>query len=166
MPADPIEFRIVKSLQAALRLIATSGGYHYTVQGLAVKLDPEHEIEKLIPGADPPFGPPRPFFVLDMTGNDAFEYPERSGRVRRVMPVTVFAIHDSDPTDDDSKLEVFNRLCADIETALVASGSHGGLSMGVTLRSRRMHDREGQEILAQVSGEVPLHRRYGFPNDP
>lgn len=173
MPADPIEFRIVQSLQTALKGIKVPG-YHHDVKGTAVKLDPEHKVEDLIPGADPPFGPSRPWLVLDVSPSPTFEYLERPMRVRVEMPFIVYAIHDSDPTDDDAKLRTFFRLCADVEQSLVddfggpaGSGiARGGLATLTTVTGRSMRDREGQEVWAQVAGSVVLHRGFGAPNGP
>lgn len=164
MPAEPIELRIVQSLQAGLKLIKTADGYHYTAAGSAVKLDPDHEVEKLVPGADAPFGPPRPFFVLDVSASPSFEYVERTNRVTIEMPFIVHAVHDSDPTDDDGKARTYLRLFADIEKALAANQQHGGLAFSTLITGRTMGELDGQAVLARVSGSVRLHRGLGEPN--
>ena len=163
MPADPIEFRIVKSLQAALKTISTASGYHYTVQGLAVKLDPEHKVEELIPGADPPFGPPRPWMVLDVSASASYGYFPSNQR-RGDMPFTLHIIHDSDVVDDDAKLKTFFRLVADGEQALAVDIARGGLAVDTVITGRTMRDNEGQEVWAQLVGHVRYHSEYGKPN--
>lgn len=172
MLPEPIEFRIVQSLQAALKGIKTADGYHHTVKGWAVKLDPDHNVEDLIPGGSEPLGPPRPWIVLDVSPTPSFDYMERPMRVRIAMPFVVHAVHDSDPTDDDAKLRTFFRLCADVEQSLVddfggpaGSGiARAGLAVMTTVTGRSMRDREGQEVWAQVAGNVVLHREFGAPN--
>jgi hypothetical protein len=163
MPATPIQFRITESLQASLKKIVSGQLYHYTVKGWAVKLDPDHEVERLVLGADPPAGPPRPFLVLDMSQAPAFIYDERNDRPTVVMPFTVHAFHDTNPEDDSSALLTYFSLCADVETALRTNTNHGGLAMTtlVTGHSMRM---VGQEVRAQVQGRVELKRFYGSPN--
>lgn len=161
---EPIEFRIVQSLQAALKGIRIASGYHHDVAGLAVKLDPDHKAEELIPGADPPFGPPRPFLVL-VLGPDEFIH-EPASQIRLRMPFVVLAAHDSDVEDDDSKLGTYHRLCADIEKAVATDITRGGLACDTRLLNRVMREREsgGREVWAQVTGEVRVYRSYGAPN--
>lgn len=163
MPADPIEFRIVQSIQTALKGIKTADGYHHTVKGWAVKLDPEHKVEDLIGGANDPIGPPRPFIVLELPAAEEFQYFP-SNQIRLAKPFVVHAINNSDPTEDDAKLRAFHRLCADVETAIAVDITRGGLAVDTRILGRQMREHDGQEIWAQVAVQVNLHRTYGAPN--
>jgi hypothetical protein len=162
---EPREFRIVENLHAALQAIKTADGYHYTVQGTAVKLDPNHESEKLIPGTDPPFGPPRPFVLLDLSRPDEFDFPERSGRVRVTRPFDIGWVHDSDTTDDASLLRTYFRGLADVETAIVKDISRGELAYETRILNRQMREPLGRQVWAIVSGEIVTTRNYGAPNE-
>lgn len=164
MPLEPLEFRIVQHLHTALKAMSTSAGYHYTVQGSAVKLDPNHKSEELIPGTDQPIGPPRPFVLLDLSRPDVFEFPERSGRVRVRRTFDVAWVNDSDPSEDASLLKTFFRGLADVEKAIVADVSRGGLATETRILSRQMREPSGREVWAIVTGEIVAHRVYGAPN--
>lgn len=164
MPLEPNEFRIVEDLHAALKGIKKADGYHYDVAGAAVKLDPNHESEKLIPGADPPFGPPRPFILLDISQPDVFEFLERAGRARITRPFVIAWVNDSDPTDDASLLRTFFRGLADVEQAIAKDHTRGGLASETRVLSRQMREPNGGEVWALVSGDIVTHREYGAPN--
>lgn len=163
MLAEPIEFRILQSLQTALKGISVSAGYHHTVAGMAVKLDPDHQVEDLIPGANEPIGPPRPWMVLEFTEAEPPEYSPANQMLIKT-PFIVHAIHDTDPSDDGAKLRTFHRLCADVEQAIAVDITRGGLVTDTRVLGRRLRDREGQEVWAEVSGEVRYRRTYGAPN--
>src|SRR4051812_41593562 len=109
---EPIEFRIVQSLQTALRDISIANGYHHDVAELAVKLDPDVDVELLI--GDSPL---RPYFLLAVAPDQwAIKFAPNGMEI--TMPFTVNAVHTSDVTDDDDWIRTFYRLCADVEQAL------------------------------------------------
>ena len=159
---EPIEFRIMQSLQTALKSINTVNGYHHTVNGFAVKLDPDHKVEDLIGGANDPIGPPRPFIVLAPLPME-FNY-EPANQLLMRMPFMIHAFHDSDPTDDNAKLATYHRLCADVETALAADITRGGLATDTIILTQQMRDHDGQFVEAQIPGQVRYRRTYGAPN--
>ena len=160
---EPLEFRIAQSLQTALKLPSVASGYHYDVAGTAVKLDPNHEAGDLIPGANPPSGPPRPFILLDLSAPDIFEYGQ-SNEVIVLRPFTVVWVHDSDPADDDSLLKTYFRGLADVEKALATDITRGALASDTRILNREMREPEGREVWALVTGQVRSHRTYGAPN--
>ena len=143
--------------------ISVAGGYHYDLAAMAVKLDPNHEMEDLIPGANSPVGPPRPFALLDLSAPDVFEYGQ-SNQVIVLRPFTVVWVHDSDVSDDDSLLNTYFRGLADVEKALATDITRGALASDTRILSREMREPEGREVWALVSGQVRSHRTYGAPN--
>jgi hypothetical protein len=155
--SEPLEFRIVQSLQTALRGISVGSGYHYDVEALAVKLDPNHNVEDLV-GSEGK----RPFVILALSPDLFTYYP--AGQLRLQMPFIIHAVHDADPTDDDARLQTYFRLCADVEAAIAADGTRGELATDTRILEREMHEMDGQQVWAMVKGEVLEHRGYGAPN--
>ena len=159
MPADPIEFRIVQHLQTALLAISMAGGYHHDVTALAVKLDPDQNVEALIA----PDGP-RPFLVLDPQP-ETWDYAEMPNMVHLVFPVTVHWIGAAVPDDDDSRLQSFFRGCADIEQAITQDGERGGLAVGTRIVKRTLDLAVGgTQVWALVDLEIHVRRTFGQPN--
>ncbi|HXG88769.1 MAG TPA: hypothetical protein VNJ02_10570 [Vicinamibacterales bacterium] len=156
---EPIEFRAVQNLQAALAGISTGGGYHYTVQASAVKLDPNHKVEDLVA----PNGP-RPFVLVDL-GDEKWEYAPGKQIRRLTLPVTVWWVSDTTPTDDNSLLQTYFRGCADIEQAIAQDISRGGLCTDTRIVKRGLNRiGEGSQVWAGVELELWFHRPYGQPN--
>jgi hypothetical protein len=157
MPQDPIEFRIMQNLQSSLRSISKAGGYHHDVDNLAVKLDPNHEVESLV-GSES-F---RPFLILEY-GSQEFEFLPASQIITRV-PLTIHAVDDSDVADDDSWMHTYLTLCSDIEQAVAVDTTRGGLATDTRILDRLIHRIEGREVWAMNRCEIRVHRTYGAPN--
>ena len=158
MPA-PTEFRILQNLQNALKAITTGGGYHYSVAANAVKLDLNAGVEALVS----PDGP-RPFIVIEL-GAERWKYDESGQQVGLVLPWTVYWVHDSDPTQDDSLLETYYRGCADVERAVAIDVNRGGLAQATRVVDRTLDRRVGgSEVWAVVDGECWLRRTFGQPD--
>ena len=153
---EPIEYRAVRSLQAALQSIAVAAGYHYTVQGLAVRLDPDQAVEDLIP----PEGL-RPFIVIGIE-RERWTY-EPASELDLVQPVSVFWVHLPETLTDEGRLLTYFRGCADVEKAISVDFDRGGLASDTRIVGRERALR-GQEIWAALSVEMTLHRQYGQPN--
>src|SRR5580765_1912965 len=96
----PTEYQIVTNLRTALQRMAVTGGYHFDIQALAVKLDPNCDVESLIA----PDGP-RPFVVLEVKA-DTWSYSP-ANRATIVLPLTIHWVSDSSPVDDESRLLTF-----------------------------------------------------------
>lgn len=158
MAPEPIEFQIVQNLQAALQAIAVAGGYHYDVAGAAVKLDPNQDIESLIaPGGA------RPFIVIEVTP-ETWQYQPAS-QVLMTIPVTVYWVTDSDPTSDPSKMQTFFRGCADVERAIAADVTRGGLAVDTRITKRELSKEiDGAQVWAVIDTEISLYRTYGAPD--
>lgn len=157
MVDEPLEFRIVQNLQTALRNISVANGYHHDFQALAVKLDPNQDVESLI--GDEAL---RPFLILALSP-DSYEYFPAE-QIRLLMPFVIHAVDNTDPTDDDSKLKNYLRLCADVETAIAIDSTRGELATDTRIFEREMHEFDGQQVWAMVKGEIREHRTYGAPN--
>jgi hypothetical protein len=154
---EPITFRIVQNLQAALAAISIAGGYFHDVADTAVKLDPNVDVETLI--GDQKL---RPFLIIEV-GQEPLEY-QPAKRVKQRVPIIVHAVHDSDPTDDNSYLKTFTRLCADVEQAIAKDISRGGIASDTRVVTTEFKSFEGQLVWALVSIEILAHRSYGAPN--
>lgn len=159
MMTEPLEFRIVQNLQTALRSISVANGYHHDIAPLAVKLDPNHDVESLI--GDQAL---RPFLMLELLP-DKYDYSEASaGHVLLLIPFVIHAVNDTDPTDDDEMLKTYQRLCADVEQAIAEDITRGDLATDTRIFSRELHEIEGQRVWAILTGEIREHRKYGAPN--
>lgn len=158
---EPIEYQIALNVQNTLKGIAVASGYFHTVASLAVKLDPNHKVEDLIAGANPP--PPRPWLVLEWL-QDQIEYDERPNRVKIQQLGVIHLVHNTDPTDDTSKMKTFFRLCADAEQALAVDVTRGSLAYETRVLGRTMSELERNEIWVSVAFVVVGKRTYGKPN--
>jgi hypothetical protein len=157
---EPISFRIVQNLQAALRAIAVAGGYHNDVAAIAVKLDPNNAVEAIkAPGG------PRPLALLQVDP-ERWRY-DQANQVKLVMPVKVHWIQESDATDDNSRMQVFFRGCADVEQAITQDLSRGGLAVDTrVVKNTFMNDddTDSSQVWAAIELEVQFHRVFGLPN--
>ncbi len=157
MPQDPIEFRIVQNLQSALKNISKSGGYHHDIDALAVKLDPNHDVESLI-GEEPLL----PFLALEY-GPQVFEYQPAS-QIITIVPLTIHAVGDSDTEDDDSLMLTYLTLCADVEQAIAVDTTRGGLATDTRIVDRFIHEIAGRRVWAENRCQIRIYRTYGAPN--
>ena len=154
---EPVEYRIVLSLQAALQAIAVAAGFFYDVQGFAVKLDANSTVEDLIGDSRA-----RPFYVLEATA-DAFEY-QKAYRVNVTMPIKIHAVHDSDVTKDESWIQTYYRLQADIEKAVAKDIRRGELATDTRILTREFQTFNGSQVWATSHLEILVPRIYGAPN--
>jgi hypothetical protein len=159
---EPRSFLIVQNLQAALRAIAVSGGFHYDVASVAVKLDPNQANDAI--KAD---GAPRPLILIQV-GPERRDY-QPANDMRMVLPLTIHWVHESDGTDDSSRMQTFLRGCADVEQAIVGVNGEGLSRGGLAIDTRIVQcinndDIDGSEVWAQIEVEIPLFRQYGQPN--
>ena len=156
--AEPLELQIIENLKTAVEGISVAAGFFHDVAALAVKLDPDHDVALLI--RDTPL---RPFFFMTVSISP-FKYVEKPNGILLLMNFAIHAVHDTDPTVDDSMLKTYFRLCADIEKAISVDISRGGLATDTKILNGKMHELEGQQVWAEVTGEIREHRTYGKPN--
>lgn len=154
--AEPIEYRILRHLQATLAAITVAGGYHYDLMDVAVKLDPNTDVDSLIA----PDGP-RPFAVISVKPEE-WAY-EPAFQLRLGMPLNIFWIGVADQTRDEARMELFFRGCADVEQAIAVDPSRGGYAADTRIVSRECGG-DGAEVWAKVGVVIPLRRTYGQPN--
>ena len=157
MPLDPIAFRIMQNLQSALKNISVAGGYHHDIAALAVKLDPNHDVESLV--GDESL---RPFIILEY-GSQSFEYHPASQIITKI-PVSIHAVHDSDTSDDDSWMRTYLRLCADVEQAIAIDTTRGDLATDTRILDIAVHRIDGREVWAETACEIRVYREFGAPN--
>lgn len=156
---DPVEYQVIRNLQAALQAISVAGGYHFDVAATAVKLDPNQNIEALVAPAGP-----RPFVLLDVTPPERWTYQPAS-QLRLALPLTIHWVSDSVPTSDESKMQTFFKGCADVEQAIAVDVTRGGLAVDTRIIRRALDPNiDGSQVWALIETEVQLHRTYGKPN--
>lgn len=155
---EPVEYRVLANLKAALQAIATSGGYFYTVDDAAVKLDPNVDVETLIGDAKA-----RPFVLIEAFPEEWEYQPALQLEMR--MPVTVHWVHQMTETADEVRLLTFFRGCADVETAITRDITRGGLAIDTRITKRALFkELDGAEVWAQLALEIRVYRTYGAPN--
>lgn len=165
---EPIEYRILLNLQAALAAMTVAGGYYFTVGATAVKLDPNSDVESLIE----PSGP-RPFVLIEVR-KERWEYFP-ANEVRLVLPFTVHWIPDFPTAGVDASLpQMYFRGCADVEKAIAVDpgrgtypdASQGSLAIDTRITGRRMREIENDSSIAwaMVDIDIPLRRTFGVPS--
>lgn len=154
---EPIGFRIVQNLQAALRNISIANGYHHDVASVAIKLDPDQDAQDLVGAAAV-----RPFILLEPLV-DEFSY-QPAMRTRVEMPVTIHAVHDSDVAVDDSWMQTYFRLAADVEQAIAGDITRGGLAVDTRILECDRSDLGGGLVWVMVRTRIVVIRGYGAPN--
>jgi len=158
MAPEPIDYLVIRNLQTALLLMTVATGYHFDVAALAVKLDPNQDVEAIIA----PEGP-RPFLILEVTP-ETWEYVPAS-QVVLSLPVRIHWIADSDPTVDESFVETFFRGCADIERAIAPDHTRGGHATDTRIVTRAYDTLfGGAQVWAKVDLLIRIDRTYGQPD--
>lgn len=170
--AEPIEYRIVRHLQASLAAASVAAGFFYSLSSVGVKFDPNVDVEMLTDASQGV----RPFCLIQVAPERWEYYP--SMQVKLSMPVTVHWLHDAHPVadidigeptapSDEDRIQLFFRGCADIERALVGTPElvgRGGLATDTRLTKRTMNpDIDSQLVHAMVDVDITLHRTYGQP---
>lgn len=153
---EPRDFRILQSLQAALQAISADDGYFHTVQSVAVKLDPNADVEDLIGQSAV-----RPFALLEIA-HQPFTY-QPSFRVSYDIDVKVHFVTDSDVTNDDSFLKTITRLWADVETAVTQDVTRGGDATDTRIGAPDFRSFDGGLAWAIVPLVIRVNRSYGAP---
>jgi hypothetical protein len=155
---EPIEYTAVRALQTALLAISVAGGYHYTVEAGAVKMDPNTDVESLIP----PDGP-RPFVILEVQPERRTHEPASQLVVDRAFTVYwVYRLSAADASVDEAWMRAFFRGCADVEEAIEAAQTAIGFE---TLVERCAADQSfGSEVWAVIDVSMQIRRTLGQPN--
>lgn len=156
MSPEPIEYRIVLDVQTALRGIAVSDGYHYDVVSAAVKLDPDQDVESMVP----PDGA-RPLVIIEVSPETWVYHP--ASQVVVQMPIRLHWIRHFDSTADESFVQTYFRGCADLERALALRPDRGGLARDTRIVNRA-YDKLGGQIWAKVDLSIQVDRTFGAPD--
>jgi hypothetical protein len=154
--SDAVEYLIIRDLQTTLRAIAVSAGYHFDVSSVAVKLDPNQDVESIIA----PNGA-RPLMIVEVNP-EKFEYHPAS-QVVIVMKPRIHWINDSDPTVDESFVQTYFNGCADIERAVAKRPNRGGYATDTTIVGRE-YDTLGAQVWAKVDLNIRVDRTFGAPD--
>ncbi len=157
---EPREYQIVRNVQAALLSMTLAGGYHFSVQAAAVKLNADVDVDALVGETAL-----RPFLILEVFP-ETWEYALH-GVVALRLPLRVHWAHEIDEVTDEARMQMFFRGCADIERALAVDVSRGGLANDTRVISRQLHrrpDGDGAEVWAMVDLEIRTRRTYGQPD--
>ena len=158
---EPLDYRVLLGLQAALEAIKHSAGFFFTVAGSAVKFEPNTDIGGLVlpAGARP--------FVLIQVLPESWEFFERPDGLRQTLRTRVHWVHESmAPTSDLDRMLTYTRGCADVERALAPSTgdrSLGGQAYDVRITGRRLEDTDISQVWAVLDVSVIFHRTYGRP---
>jgi hypothetical protein len=155
---EPLEHQIVLDVQTALQGIAIASGYFYDVAAAAVSVDPADHIEALTGVLDL-----QPFLIVEVSPGRQIEYLPAS-RMRETIPIDITAAADAAPLVATSRLNVFQRLKADVEKAIVADVTRSGLAVDTRITDVQMGMMVGgARVLAVVSADVRVYREYGAP---
>lgn len=154
----PAEYAVLANLRDAIAAIRVGDGYYYDVLGTGVKLDPNQDVDSLV---DP--SGPRPFVILALNGDGWTHMPAMRARID--LEATIYWMHDSDPTRDADAIQTYLQGCADIERALVADLTRGGLVTDTRIvRRSRDTSVDGSLIVAEIGILMPMIRTYGEPS--
>lgn len=156
--SEPIEYLIVRDVQAALQAATVAGGYHYGIALAAVKLDPNHEAEEMVA----PDGP-RPYVLIEVLP-DAWQYAP-SNDATLATKLNIHWVHETDPTRDEDLLRRYYRGCADVERALMQDISRGGRAVDTRITSRACgQETDGAQVWATLTVEIHQVRTCGAPD--
>jgi hypothetical protein len=154
--SDSVRLQVLKNLQTTLQGM-TGAGYHYPVgDNSQVSLDPT--VNMLTRG-----GPDLPFFLIEPTpdGNREF-YP--SEQIVENLIVNISARYDAASDDPLSKVTVWENLAADLEVALEADVTRGGLVVDTRCSTPQPFTGVGSNVVILVQPVImKLYRRYGTP---
>lgn len=151
--AEPIEFQIVQNVQAVLQAISVANGYFYDVRGTGVKLNPDYDVEALVAE-----DAARPWITLEVTPEGWTFQP--SNRVTLEMPMRVHWFNDDDQCSDEDLLRMCYRAYSDIEKAVSADHSRGGLAVDTRIVTR-FAAFQGSAVWVAVDLAVKVIRTYG-----
>ena len=156
---EPIEYDVLLDLQTALRAISIAGGYHHDVESAAVSVDPHDEIEILTGQLAH-----NPYFTISVSPGRTLQY-QPAMQVLEVIPVDITAAADATALVATSRLQTFQRLCADVEQALAVDITRGARAVDTRVLEKSMGMMVGgTRVIAAIQAEVRLYRTYGEPN--
>ena len=82
-----------------------------------------------------------------------------------MLPVTIHWVGESYPHIDESRMQTFFRGCADVERAIGADPTRGGLAVDTRILQRTEDDSTaGAQVWAVIDTEIRLYRTDGQPD--
>lgn len=159
MPS-PNEFLVLQSLQQALKGISVAAGYHYDLVNIAVKLDPNQDVESFLAE----IAGPRPVIILAVQPDQWVYRP--AGYVEITLAIDIHWFNDTDPKDDNSLWETYFKGCADVEQAIAIDPTRGNRVADTRIVQRTaFRPRQSSSMAwAQISTSMTtMNRIYGRP---
>lgn len=159
---EPRTFRILQSLQEALRGINSADGYHTTVAEVAVKLDPNTDVESVIAGETDETRV-RPWCLIELVpGTWSYQPAQRVDL--RTLAILHYVDEVPDLTDDAAVLKTICRLWADVEQAVASDYSRGGLVTDTRIVEQDFRTFDGGLVWTMTRVQMQVNRGYGLPN--
>lgn len=151
--AEPIEFRIVQNRQQALQAISVGAGYFYDVRGTGVKLNPDYDVEALVEE-----NAPRPWITIETQSEEWVYAP--ANVLKLGMPLRIHWFNDGGAQNDEELRLMCYRAYADIEKAIVADLTCGGLAVDTRITARAGAF-SGGSVWVAVDLLIRVFRTYG-----
>lgn len=157
MASDPVRLNILKNVQATLRAMSDSSVYHFPVANPEqVTLDPTTQI--LTKGF-----PDLPFYMIEPTPDGDREFYQAEQIVENLR-LNIVGRYDADSDDPLSKAETWERMAADLETALEADMTRGGYACDTRCLTPQPFTGVGSNIVIVLQPVViKIYRQYGRP---
>ena len=157
--AEPLSYQILLNLQSAHRAISTGAGYFFSVDSVAVSIDPVDVIEIVLGRAAS-----SPFFVIELGVYGRPMY-QPANQMLEFLPFNVVAFANAKHLDPVSRVKTYEELCADIEKAVTVDIARGGKATDTRIAGKQMQVTTGSlRVVAIVQLEVKTYREYGKPN--
>lgn len=154
---EPLLYRAVVSLQAALNAIQVADDYFHSVDAeVAVKLDPSADVHDLLS-----LEGPVPFVILEPL-EERRTWFEKPDGIKVTQPFLVHWCGESEADDDASRMRNYFRACADIERAVRVDPSRGGIVMETLFLNPRLTDfQQGARYWAVCEVQLVFYRTHG-----
>lgn len=159
---EPREYLIVRNVQSALLAMTLAGGYHYSVQAAAVKLNPDVDVETLVGETAV-----RPFVLLEVLPDAWVIGGTSKNRAEIKMPVRIHWVNEFTEETDEARQLMYFRGIADVERAIVLDITRGNLAFDTRIVSRALHkdpEGDGAQVWAMVDTIITVMREYGQPD--
>lgn len=155
--ADSTRLRILKAIQAGLQAIA-GGAYHYPVAAAtSVTIDPTVNVLTSVP-AD------LPLYIVEPTPDGDRRFDPAMQLVNKMRGTITGRMDMTDVTDPAGRATVWENMAADIELALSADVTLGGLVYDLRLMEPAPFVGVGSGVVILVQPwEARVHRTYGAP---
>lgn len=157
MVADSVRLSVLKNLQTTLQGMSDANVYNFPVANAAqVTLDPTTQI--LTKGF-----PDLPFYIIEPTPDGDREFYQAEQIVENFR-VNIIGRYDADSDDPITKAETWERIAADLETALEADMTRNGLACDTRCLTPQPFTGVGSNVVIVLQPVViKIYRQYGRP---